>query len=108
MDPHGDGALGVVAEGFNPVHQVCRELVTSLQHAQHYDVIVTKVVHDVACEALRPVSDTSKLALIRRRKRLRLVYAGGWEVGLGSRKVSCTSKGVKEKKSQTFSRSVFH
>lgn len=61
MDPHGDGALGVVAKGFNPVHQVCRELVTSLQHAQHHDVIVTKVVHDVACEALRPVSDTSKL-----------------------------------------------
>lgn len=30
VDPHGDGAVGVVAESFNPVHQVSGKLVTSL------------------------------------------------------------------------------
>lgn len=58
MDPHGDGAVGVVAESFNLVDQVSGKLVTSLQDAQHHDVTVTQVVHDVACQTFRPVSET--------------------------------------------------
>lgn len=69
MDPHGDGAVGVVAESFNPVHQVSGKLIPSLQDAQHHDVIVTEVIHDVACQTFRPFSDTiSKLPLRCRRK----------------------------------------
>lgn len=69
MDPHGDGAVGVVAESFNPVYQVSGKLVTSLQDAQHHDVTVTQVVHDVACQTFRPVSETeSKHPLTRSRK----------------------------------------
>lgn len=72
MDPHGDGALGVVAEVFNPVHQVCGELVTSLQHAQHHNVVVAEVIHDVACQTFRPVNEKiSQLPL-----GLSLVYPG--------------------------------
>lgn len=68
MDPHGDGAVGAVAESFNPVYQVSRKLVTSLQDTQHHDVTVTEVIHYVACQTFRPVSDTiSKLSLTHRR-----------------------------------------
>lgn len=69
MDPHGDGAVGVVAESVNPVDQVRGKLVTSLQDAQHHDVTVTQVVHDVACQTFRPVSETQrKHPLTRSRK----------------------------------------
>lgn len=58
MHPHGDGAAGVAAQRLDPVHQVGTELVASLQHAQHHDVVVAQVVHDVSSQTLRPVNST--------------------------------------------------
>lgn len=55
VDPHGDGAVGVAAQSLDPVHQVGTELVASFQHTQHHDVMVPQVVHDVSCQAFRPV-----------------------------------------------------
>lgn len=54
MDPHGDGSVGVAAQSFNPLHQVGAELVASLQNAQHHDVAVPQIVHDVSGQTLRP------------------------------------------------------
>lgn len=48
VDPHGDRAAGVAAEGLDPVHQVGAELVASFEHAQHHDVMVPQVIHDVS------------------------------------------------------------
>lgn len=56
VDPHGDGVLGVAAEHLDPVHQVCTELVSPLQHAQHHDVMVAQVVHDVPGQTFCPVT----------------------------------------------------
>lgn len=55
VDPHGDRAVGVAAQSLDPVHQVGTELVASFQHAQHHDVMVPQVVHDVSGQTLRPV-----------------------------------------------------
>lgn len=55
VDPHGDGAVGVAAEGIDPVHQVDAELVASFQHTQHHDVVVAQVVHDVSSQTFGPV-----------------------------------------------------
>lgn len=56
VDPHGDCAVGVAAEHFNPVHQVSTELVAPFQHAEHHDVMVPKVIHDVSGQTFCPVN----------------------------------------------------
>lgn len=56
VDPHGDCAVGVAAKRLDPVHQVCTELVASFQHAQHHDVMVPQVIHDVSSQTFCPVN----------------------------------------------------
>lgn len=63
VDPHGEGAVGVAAEGLDPVHQVGTELVASFQHAQHHDVMVPKVIHDVSSQTFCPVNNVVKSEL---------------------------------------------
>lgn len=65
VDPHGDCAVGVAAKCFNPVHQVGTELVASFQHAQHHDVMVPQVIHDVSGQTFCPGNNMrSKLLLL--------------------------------------------
>lgn len=54
VDPHWDGSVGVAAQSFNPLHQVGAELVASLQDAQHHDVTVPQVIHDVSGQTFCP------------------------------------------------------
>lgn len=55
VDPHWDGSVGVAAQSFDPLHQVSAELVASLQDAQHHDVTVPQIIHDVSGQTLCPV-----------------------------------------------------
>lgn len=65
VDPHGDCAVGVAAKCFDPVHQVGTELVASFQHAQHHDVMVPQVIHDVSGQTFCPGNNMrSKLFLL--------------------------------------------
>ena len=57
---HRDCAAGVPAESFNPVHQVGAELVASFQNAQHHNVVVPEVVHDVSGQTLCPATQHEK------------------------------------------------
>lgn len=63
MNPHGDGPVGVATQGFDPLHQVGAELVAPLQYAQHHDVVVPQIVHDVASKPLGPLKQTYKAKL---------------------------------------------
>lgn len=50
--------VGVAAEHLDELHQVCTELVASLQDAQHHDVVVvSKVIHDVVGQTLHPAGE---------------------------------------------------
>lgn len=51
--------VGVASEDLNELHQVCAELVASLQDAQHHYVVVPKVVHDVTGQTLYPAGEES-------------------------------------------------
>lgn len=57
VDPHGDCAVGIAAECLDPVHQVGAELVASFQHAQHHDVMVPQVIHDVSSKTFCSVNN---------------------------------------------------
>lgn len=57
VDPHGDRAVGVAAQSLDPFHQVGAELVASFQHAQHHDVMVPQVIHDVSSQTFCPEND---------------------------------------------------
>lgn len=54
VDPHWDGSVGVATQSFNPLHQVSAELVASLQDAQHHDVTVPQIIHDVSGQTFCP------------------------------------------------------
>ena len=54
VDPHGDGAVGVATQSFDSFHQVGGELVAPLQYTQHHQVVVSKIIHDVAGKPLGP------------------------------------------------------
>lgn len=56
VDGHEQRLVGVAVQHLDAFHQIGTELVASLQHAQHHDVVVTKIVHDVACQSLRPAT----------------------------------------------------
>ncbi len=54
VHPHGKGLAGVSAQDFDAVHQVSAELITSLQHTQHHDVMIAKIIHDISGQSLCP------------------------------------------------------
>ncbi len=54
VHPHGKGLVGVSAQDFDTVHQVSAELITSLQHTQHHDVMITEIIHDISGQSLYP------------------------------------------------------
>lgn len=56
VDGHEQGPAGVAVQHLDALHQIGAELVASLQHAQHHDVVVTQVVHDVSRQPLRPAT----------------------------------------------------
>lgn len=46
--------VGAASQNLDELHQICTELVSSLQDAQHHDLTVLKVLHDVPGQALYP------------------------------------------------------
>jgi hypothetical protein len=54
VDPHGDGSVRVATQSFDSFHQVGGELVATLQYTQHHQVVVSKIIHDVAGKPLGP------------------------------------------------------
>lgn len=57
LHPRLQVLVGVAAEHLDELHQVHAELVASLQDAQHHDVVVPEVVHDVVSHTLNPDGD---------------------------------------------------
>lgn len=49
--------VGVAAQDLDELHQVSAELVSSLEDAQHHDVVVPEVLHDVVGQALDPAGE---------------------------------------------------
>lgn len=48
----------VSPEHLDEFHQVCAELVSSLQDTQHHDVALLEVVHDVMSQTFHPANIT--------------------------------------------------
>lgn len=60
--------VGVAAENLDELHQVCTELVASLQDAQHHYVVVPEVVRDVVGQTLDPAAQIASRRVQMTRK----------------------------------------
>ncbi len=67
--------VGVAAENLDELHQVCTELVASLQDAQHHYVVVPEVIHDVVGQTLDPAGGIPSRQ-IQKKKILKNHFAG--------------------------------
>lgn len=59
LHPRLQVLVGNASKNLDELHQVCTELVASLQDTQHHYVVVPKVIHDVVGQTLRPAGQTT-------------------------------------------------